>query len=261
MESFYRRSPLVFPSGVVAGFDPTHIGATNTRFSGVAGGSNFRSLLSGRVAAVTGTLTSTIDSHIGLCTNYSGTTAGSRWTLSPTVADNLATFACMVRMDAVVAGEFFESSDTGTSAGWAFEYSSGVRLTASGVANIGSALTLVAGTPYFVAVSTNAALNVTNFLVLNLRSGQISTQATTSATSTAPNGTYTINPNATTGNTNLSAIMFAAQYMSMAALKKWAQAPWDFWYPQPEENWVGAVVAAGYVPYNPWPLAAPVLAQ
>jgi hypothetical protein len=120
----------------------------------------------------------------------------------------------------------------------------------TGTNPVDSTVTLAANTPYFVAASINWSTRCL-YLVKNLRTGQVQFNAATSAITVvgaAFSGTLAM-PGGNSAIANsfagaMAAAMYAPQQMSLSALLQWAEDPRAFWYPQPEENWVGIYQSA-----------------
>lgn len=236
---------LAFPGGL-PGFDPTHLVASKLLFSGIStcNQAQVLDLLTGRKAGTTlGVPTSSTDGVIGpSISGPAGSNAGFNFTNYAANCPVNQPFAlgCMIRTpstfatsaEALVgygaeadAGGFYLriTQTTGTLG------STAPAGTAAGV----SSFALVTNTPYFVAASSDA-VGVTNYLALNLATGQIFTATSTKTASAASaNGTININEESGRGMYgSASHWMITLQYQPMAALLQWAADPWPFWYPQ-----------------------------
>jgi hypothetical protein len=235
----YRRAnPLSFPGGRKPGFDQTHPAANKIRFSGIASNGNFINLLRGIKGTVAGSPTASITRN-GPAVNFLATTANITFTNNPSVNDTSVTIAGIITFAAITTFQYFFETAT-VSGGWKFGTQSAKKLdlTQEGVAEYEGTQILVAGVPYFAAVSA-APSSAINFVTTNLTNGQIITSTVANTTNpTAGTATYTVGNDRSTEFCNgaLSAVMFSGVYLPMSILIQWAQRPWDFWYPPTVEN-------------------------
>ena len=268
-----RQSPLAYPGGVPAGFDPSHIAAKNTIFSGMAApGGGFYNLLNGSPGTLLGAPGAVIDGVIGPSNSYtpSGANPTNNYTVGAALAYPAMTIAGIFR-----TGPSFYANNM-----YLVYYTSGawfIGITAStGVPYGGSGGTLAAGywgsfalspnTPYFYASSGQFFSGVTgvmNGIIVNLLTGQ--THASSSTAGTAPS---TATQLLTIGNVsgdrpcggNVARVMLANQLMTPAQLAQWGQAPWDYWHPQAARRLISSSISlqSSGPPPNPSSPPAPI---
>lgn len=241
IRGIYSRNPLAFPGGA-PGFDPMHPAARGISlghgFSGVASTGGFQSLLNGLPATIAGTPSAAILSSIGSCT-YMGALSTNKLSFAgqSTATDVNATLAVVVMLSSLAtASGFFETS--GTNAGWRIVARSSTGtfgMTAGGVSDFNSNITLSINVPYFVVASTKGGTSgtVVNYLVKNLLTGSVYTNVSTTGNPTASNGSYLIGTDGVGEYLRgyIAAAMFAPTFIALPILLAWAARPWDFWYP------------------------------
>lgn len=239
------------------------------RFSAVAADNNLVNLVGGKRGTIGGSPTRAFG-LLGPCAQFSGGSDVATFSGQATSSEAVCTIATIVQFDA--AGSTFQvmfvSSQTGGQGVTLYLSNSGtivIEFLGGGGSN--SNFTLTANIPYFIIASGNVASGF-NFLFQRLDTGHIDTAFNTSTGgSNAPDGTYQIG-----NNTNFSqpmqgrmaAIMFSGAALSATTMTQWANDPWAFWYEPLKFNRAvlrSPAVIAGYTPYNPWPQAAPILAQ
>lgn len=270
-----RPSPFAYPGGL-PGFDPSHPAAQGMTpghaFSGIAN-SGFINLLTRKAGTKVSTPAPAIIGSVGPSQLFSGGTQSFTFAGQSTKNDVSFTVAAIVQFTAVTTNTYFFSSSGAASTGFALGLST-VSLISLAFPGGGTGLSIASptftnGIPFFIAVSaTQVGSNfIWNYAIVNLQSGQIfSGSGTTASTGpVAPNGTYMVG-NTPAGfhpaNGNLAATMFAPAFFSKAQLLQWAQDPWSFWYPRSLDlSMMLGGIAPSMPPYNPWPQAAPILAQ
>lgn len=243
-------NPLAYPAGYAPGYNPSHIAAGGTRFSGISVPGNFLNILSGKVGTLSGTPTWAVKSYVGPVTYF--TSSSASFTGQSTANDEACTIGTIVYPINQNNSCVFSSS--GDNAGWrtihggfgAINY----QLVAGGVAVTINTGDLVPGeySPWFLA--TSAGLSTSCYVVKNLANGKTRFAESTGPGSTlASNGTYMVGANTFGQNYygGIAAVMFSGRYNSLQSLLQWAADPWSFWYPNPGDNWIAAQ-AAGF----PW---------
>lgn len=244
----YRRNPLAYPASTVPGVNPSHRAAQGLRFSGVAAPGGFISLNQGRRGTVAGASPSfAIDGRIGSGFFSASGADAVNFTVQSTVNDASATIAAIASFNSVAAGQCLFSS-SGTNAGWRLIYNTTqVTMTAGSVGDINSGIGLTANTPYLIISSANASAS--NFFVLNLATGKITTASAAGAAPAAPNGTYQVGNNVFNQPQlgRIAAVMFSANFMTLTEMRQWALDPWAFWYPCQTERLVAAAAAATFL--------------
>lgn len=231
------RGSLAFP-GTAPDVDPNY----GLVFSAIPLGANFISLLQGgktgvvTAPSVTPVAATTVQGPVvRFPANASDTL--SRITVSGNVTTNFPSFtSCVIiNFTAFASNQFVFGNDSSGAGVHIFADGTGIlKLSYWGGATISSGLTLVAGVPYFIAVSANGTTKA-DFLVRRLDTGGILTASGAGGTPTAPNGTFTIG-NAPggggTSNASISAVAFSGAYNAPAMVRKWASDPWGLWYPR-----------------------------
>lgn len=241
-------NPLGFPGGVLPGFDPSHVAAKGTIFSGVASGSGFVDILRGKPGTITGTPTASIDGRMGPNTLFLGGTDECSFTGYPTTNFTSVTLAAIVNYNG--AGNPYNTAveTASNGGGWFLAHTGSViRAAAQSVAFIDSTIAIPpANVPFFYAFSTNGV--TANFVLVRLDTGQIFSQGgVTSASPSAPNGTTLVGGADTTNRQasgGVATAMFNTRFMSVPELRAWAQDPWAYWYPRRTLNLVGISAAA-----------------
>ncbi len=259
-----RSNPLLAPAGRTPGFDRTHPAAKQILFSGVPSGLMFSNVLNGKQSALVGGTVAATDGNLGQCVNFP---AGDYLSFSGNATTNWlsGTIGVIIRAS-VISGTQYIFCNNSASAGSSLNLSSGtVQWTMFGVVAESSSITISAGVPYFIAASQNGSTGI-NYVAVNLVNGSIQTSTSASAAPNAPDGTYVIGVGPSLGGSTafaglIAAAMYSSAYMPMPALVDWAKDPWSFWYPRTRDQFRNGLSIISFVPYNPWPQAAPVLAQ
>lgn len=228
----YGKSRLTFP-GRAPGFDLTHPAAENMApgrgICAVPYGAGFINLLTGIKLSTSGTLPTALIGGItgSLCSFVSG--AASQLTNQSGFTPTQTTFAAIIQFSTVSSNQTMIS----TSNSMLIQLSSGNFTLYDGTPR-NSGIILSANIPYFVAASAQIS-TVSNFVVVNLATGQLKTAIGTIGTSFVANvatqdvGNYV---GGTTQNSpGIGPAMWSPTYLSLRALTLWAQRPWDFWYP------------------------------
>lgn len=263
-----RSNPLIYPVGYRARFNPSHPASSGAYLTAVATNGNFTNLLNSAPGTAAGsTITPTINGNLGPSLDFSqGGSGRVQFTGMPTAALGNFTFAFMGIWDTV--GDFTDVFCNST-AGSGFSVrvvSSNLNVTLGGFFATAVTYTLLANVPYFVGISTDST-SVLNVVIRRLDTGQIYTFTdglTASLVASTSNGTFVIGNGAGVGTGMggaLSAFLWSSPVLSLTQLMAWASDPWSSWYPRRALNLVGVAAVAGFIPYNPWPQAAPVLAQ
>lgn len=221
-----RPSPFAFPGGN-PGFDPNHVASSNVRFSAVAAGASFRSLLNGAGGTPTGTVAA-LDGAIGPCVTFRDSTSDAV-NFSGT-AQALPSSCTMAAIFNVAFTNSFNGIVSTGNGSWClcqrgnFEIFNGNTEVSSGI-GVGNGPTLFIG-------SANAS--TVNFLVKRLDTGTVITASIAGSAATGTEGNYSIG-NFTGGNAfsgSIATAMYAANFMSLPQMLQWAQDPWGFWYPR-----------------------------
>lgn len=253
-----RNNPNAFPAGVLPGFDPSHVGAKGQlRFSGISMGSNFLSLNPFKTGTKTSTPTAKIVGPlVGPATNF-GTAVATSFSGMPAVADSNQTFAAIVQFDSASLANLAGIASTNGSADNGYEFfkdSTDVLMVRIGSANVVTNIALAANIPYFVIITATSAVSLSG-LVKRLDTGTIVTdinRSTASSAGTATDGTYIVGNWRALNlglNGSLAALMISSARLSAQEMLKWAEDPWTFWYPDPNDNLVGVVAAGGFSPW------------
>lgn len=278
------RNPLAYPAGFAPGFDPSHLASPGCQWSVVSTGTSAINIVRPKPPSAQVSAPARInDSIIGLASKFTGTTGnGLAFTGGANAAADLVlTYACIFRPSSLSTNTSIVGNSTTVSSGSLLSFSKDFGnsfvvgfLNGSPVfANI----TPVVNVPYFIIVSASGVSNgswSSNWLVLRLDTGKLVTATSTQpdvGTIIASDGNMVFgganNPQGNNDATgNLSAAMYSSSFvMSLTQMRQWAADPWLFWYPiigdsEQDEEWVGAA-AASFVPYNPWPLLGPLVAQ
>lgn len=244
------RNELAFPSGTASGFNPSHVGAPNTRMSCVAQGGSFLNLINNKIGVVSaGAPAQAMHGIIGPVTKFAATTDAITLTGSGGInfasGSNNFTLACITTVSAAsvntnifITGVSFRANlQIGSASNHFF-------VNVAGGSNIDSGIAAVVNQPVFFAASVNPG--GTNFVVKNLLSGavQTGTGATTAVGGTS-DGNYVFGGSPSVNGT-VAAAMASASSMGMAQLLAWADDPWSFWYPSNDQSdlFVGAQALA-----------------
>jgi hypothetical protein len=222
------RDPLAFPAGFAPGFDPTHIAAPGTLFSGIAASSGFIRLDRAVVGTKNGSPLSVIDGALGPSlqpsTTNNGTGNGYTFSsLSPTGSSN-ATLAAICRPLTFAGGS--NGYIIGDSSGFQsiICYTNGGVRVYIGATLVNSGLAATASAPYFIAVSIISGS--TFFTVMkNLVSGAIQSAAVTTS-DTIGGGETSIAIGQMSGDNfggNIAAAMYSNDALGLSELLSWAQ--------------------------------------
>lgn len=243
---------LAYPCGATPSLNPAHVALSGgvPLFSAVSlltGGSILPLYAQGGTQTLTN-LTSKIFGIIGPASVNSGTASSDALTFTnkPITTSLTNTMAIIVQFSSVPANTFQGLLGNGGAG------AIGISLFLRG--SVGSALAFgpigigtspnamfvpVAGVPYFIAASASFAASngPTNFIAINLNTGQISTTSVLGNTGTpiTPDGSYTIG-NLQNNKTlpllgGIAAVMHSTAFLSAPQLLQWASDPWSFWYP------------------------------
>jgi hypothetical protein len=243
-QTFSTANPLAYPSGIAYGFNSNQIAAagisSNHGFSGIAQPNNFLDILT----SATGTQSQfrvppiySSDSYVGPYANYSGSVvAEDIWTGNSTSNDTAAVMGAIVELDSSPSdGGIIQSTYTPGTGWWlGYQPDGGSGLYIEGAQPAFTELLLAPNTPYFVAASIQSG-NTINAVTVNLNTGVLQTYSgSTTVTSSAPDGTYTVGNKGGdyypfTGN--IATAMWGPSYLTLSQLETWAQNPWQFWYP------------------------------
>lgn len=229
------RGPFALPNAKF-GFDPSHIAALGTRFSGVARGGSIVSYR-GLLGTIAGTPSHVIDRAIGAATKFASGTDAVTFSGLSAANDTTFTSACIFVANSSVANGTLLSTSSNGSGGYRFGPHSLTPVVAyNGATAASSGVTLVAGVPYFVVVSYDAASGVANFTVTRLDNGKTVTATASSITGTLANsGTISIGTRVSSNlvsNSSIAAIMWSFRLLSLQQQAKWAADPWSYWYPR-----------------------------
>jgi hypothetical protein len=246
----WNRNPLAFPSGMVAGFDPSHPLSKNIRFSGIASDGNFFNLLSNKPGTVVGAPSANIDAILGSNATFTNSTDAANFSGQSTVNDGNVTICCIVYFNSVSASQaLFASSSVNT--GWRFAYdnpSGYFNIIAGGVTGINMGIAPVANVPYFLAASASSTQS--SVVLARLDTGKVTFATSTGASPVAPNGTYQVGNDtfSEVAKAKISTVMFSASFTSLQQLLQFAQDPWSFWYPRKALQLVSGAAAVVYPP-------------
>jgi hypothetical protein len=269
VDAFYRPNPLVYPAGRTAGFNPYHPAVRGmVRFCGVAGtGGTFYNLTPFRVGTKVGTTlpTTTIDGIIGPCyTSVAASAAEAEFAFTGTFSETTITMAAIFFQTSATGAQFLISTNGGsTNTGVHLNLSSGnFTFTIPGVNDFFSGFVGTIGHQYFYAASL-VSTTLINHVIVDLSTGKVSAITTTAGTPGAAVNQIIgigndISANAGPFVGGIAAAMYGAYSLSMNELLRWAADPWSFWYPNPDENWVG-VTGRPFVsqPYDVSPRQVP----
>lgn len=266
-----RPSPFAFP-GSLPGFDPSHPASKGCLFSGIpAPDGGFSNLLTGAGGTKSGTPTLAMTGY-GPALKSVGNTDNDNFPY-PAVAWPAQTMAVIVRFDTLGASvQVIQATAAGGSSGF-YIANAGTGSSSQWAIVVGVTFVIISGLPapiagatYFVVVSVQSATNY-NIVVRRLDNGQVwAVTATTALSFIAGDTTLYIGNRGTNARQTLGAIMATMHninYMTLPQMVQWAQDPWSFWYPQTFDLLQAVTIPslAGYIPYNPWPQAAPLLAS
>lgn len=253
-----QKNSIIVPTGITPGFDPSHIAAPYTRLSCVASGGNMLDVQAGVKGVITGTPTSGLNGRLGAVTKFSNSTDVITFSGRPTTNWGSVTLAAIFQIDTMVAQNQQIVCTASGAGGWQLgcKNNANLALLIQNVASKVSTLPIALGIPYFAAASVNGTAGI-DYLVKRLDTGYVAIDSTTSGTPISPDGSPAIGGDPTNVSRELlggvAAAMFSSVYMSPAALTKWAENPWDFWYPPNKsiQSYFKAAAAAGAA-FSPW---------
>ena len=228
------RNPLAYPGGN-PGFDPAHFaGGPRIRFSGVATGSGFSSILTGVKMPLVGAIVP-MQSQIGPLV---GTTVGSvnAYTQAP-IQNDIAPSAFTTATILQYTGHNTNSWATYFSI---LSYNMGLDIVWYSMNNYGTnssvPFSFSAGNPYFVVLTCIS--NTVRILLKNLNTGTLKTYIGTGPT-ILPDITSSYvyigggGPSTSALLGGVAAFMYSVNNpLTPIQLLQWAQDPWSFWYPQ-----------------------------
>jgi hypothetical protein len=117
--------------------------------------------------------------------------------------------------------------------------------------DVDSGITISAGTPYFVAMSSSSTLSQTFFVVVNLSTGKIQTASTSTLVNFGNCDQLYLIGNRQAAQLQctggIAAVMSTRKFNSLSTLMQWATDPWSFWYPRNidlTQSQIGAAAAA-----------------
>lgn len=262
----YRRSLLAYPAGARASVNLNHPAAAGIKLSAVFQGSNFVDLTTGMPGVVTGSPVIGIDAGIGPSAYVSAGTDVWRFPGKPAVVDAQCTMAVIVSARFSGGGQqfYFHNSTNSTNA---FHMSCGDDDWRTGANTAAVTMLTIAGSrnnqhKYFFGVTINGTK--WGMVVRDLTTGKVYSATTTNALNgAASNGSYEIGNYAAFsvfGLNPLAAAMYSNRSITQAALLRWADDPWAFWYPQSDLPKVGpAAVALGAVYLDPTQLGTNIV--
>lgn len=256
---------LSVPSGLMPGFDPSHIAAKNPAMSCISLGNTFHNILGKSPATIKiGAPTSVIHNTIGVATSLSAGNPGVADQVAITSGPNISlisgtqaiTLALIgVYNDATAFRSCLQAGDGITHGGTVLlQTGSGTfRLTIPGGAtNLATGIPVVAGEPFFVA--TSISLSGTAFIKKNLKTGAVSTATgSTNSVGDITDGVFLLGEAGSQSGMSgfIAAAMCSNNSLSLSALLEWSDDPWSFWYPSqgillPDDLSVGvaALIAA-----------------
>lgn len=252
MQIVFKPNPLSYP-GRLPGLNLYHPASSGFRFSAIPTGNDFISISPLAIPTLTATVpTYSIDGALGPVGVYTSSTNSNAVSFggTSTTADTAGTLAAIFRL-ADTLSTYAPLNTSNTSNGWAINLATTVQVVLPGTVVVDFGLTLTAGVPYFVAVSSISGSQVA--VLINLNTGKVVTGTGASAfTAGAQNGAVAVggwSHNAQTFSGNLAAVMWSAVFLPLPQLLQWAYDPWSFWYPN------NAVFPPVEVPLNPPPPA------
>jgi len=251
MDTIAKRSRLAFPAGVAPGFDPYHVanrikGAIYIGSFIASPGPTFINLPYPIAGTKLGSPTFS-NTEIGptFSSNASnnGTSFTTQWGTVTPAAVTMA--AIIIPIASVASGDEFIATGYSGSGRNAIILNSLVFTGRVGSADLSSGLpALNLNEPYFIAASQGPA-TFCHFVVRSLKSGKVFSNLVANASAVQPfqspwyiGGTFDGNVAA---GIKMAAAMAANSFTDVAALLQWAEDPWAYWYPQPEESWVGVI--------------------
>jgi hypothetical protein len=239
----------ILPFGSFAPINPAHPANIGLRFAWVANGSiaAYDAVIPGR-GAVNGAPKVAFDKKLGPCVAFGGTSDYFTFAHRTTANDKNVTIAVIATITGTTGNDqvFFTTDSSGTG-GWRLRYTSSgtLNLVKNSIAGIDMGTGPVGNVPYLLVASNNSTSGATNFLMKRLDTGVVTTGTASDTNSPgAPNGSYALGSNAGSAgaDSNIGAVLFNAQYMTMAQLQAWAADPWGPWF-----NDIAASVFATWV--------------
>lgn len=249
MDAIAKRSRLAFPAGVPYGYDPYHVA---NRIKGLQ---YIGSFIATPGPTFINPLYPIQGTKVGAPT-FSNTEIGP--TLSSNASNNCITYVTQwgtvtpaaVTMAAIIIpiasiaspDRFIDTGHSGSAAN-GLKLVSLVLNTYFGSAGASSGIAaLNLNEPYFVVASQGPA-TFTHCVVRSLKSGKTFSNVVANASAAQP----FLSPWGIGGTTDgfvasgvkIAAAMVANSFTPVGELLLWAEDPWAYWYPQPEENWVG----------------------
>lgn len=246
------RNPLAYPAGIVPGFDPTHPAARNAIFSGIADGGNFVNLLTGAVGTKNGSPTANIKGVTGPGVLYQTGANSSTFSGCGTGSIATITMAAIVVPPTATGSQAMIYLSNGAAGDCDFYISGSNALTCYLGGTQPSGPTLVAGVPYFVAMSCVATVGNMTFIAKRLDTGNVTISNPTAPTSGLSTNGAVIVGNDGFGqafNGTVAAAMASKTLLSTWQLAQWAADPWSYWYPDAGDDWVAAAAASGFSPW------------
>jgi hypothetical protein len=233
------RYPLVYP-GTLAAVNAAHPMALGARYAGVAApGGAFINLFTGKPSVPTnGTLTTGVFGSLGPTVNSVGSTVYNAIANPYADSPSAITFAAILSPIAASGGgaNVIFSTNPATTVN-----SAGLKLgpaldleifTGNNAYASGLPATLSGNKPAFIAASFQNGKQ--NWVYADLPTGRVFAITTTAALSvTAGTSTWGVGYSGIASlqpNSNIAAVAYSANFLSLQQLIQWAQAPWDFWY-------------------------------
>lgn len=249
-----QRNRLAYPCGVAPGFNPAHPAAAGMRplwgsFSAVPYGGTFVDLLSGTVAAQTGTVppaasltqagpgvvfTNATGTPVQACsfTNNNASTAGTALTLAGIVLPkgNPPNGSLGVNVSWLGACVLCLNNNTPSTT---IEF---LQVNISAINSTMTPFSWTSGHPQFVVFSYRNSDGLCNFVWSDLVTGAVQAEAHTGGTTgmsdsraSAGVGLHKTNQNNVYGS--VLAAMGSPSFLPLSVLQAWAADPWSFWYP------------------------------
>jgi hypothetical protein len=220
------------------GFDQTHpaAGTGGTRFSIISGPTTGSINLIKPSGRPTNTVapTASSDGVLGPSLVSNGTTTEIRFATSAILDVNTTAMAIfnLSSISATIDGMFIGGRQGGYALG--YKHATGnIAMFNNNTGDAVVALPVSANIPYFLAASTQGT--ITNFVLLNLATGQMQSTSVTGTFTALINGTLFGYANAT-GGAPISGKIACASYtnifLTLPQLQQIALKPWNFWYPE-----------------------------
>ena len=234
-------SPLVYPAGIMPGFNPLHPALKGVShgfgFSAVVSATGIVDVLSGLPGVVTGTPAFGIDSHIGPCLNFSTTGMHINFSGKSITRNRFFTFAAMIRPTTITGYRAYFHTSSANDGLWFGLINGPVGGSAPGLADAPGAFSLVASVPYFCCASFDTNTATINTIAVDLRTGKITSGTATQAAfnPSAPSGTYRVGLDAAATSSavaKIAAVSFAPTFLTIPELLKCSNDPWSIWYPK-----------------------------